>query len=70
MPKCFSSPDERRAYYRDWFRTEKGMACRRRTIVEGAVKHRRCPARTILAKYDISGDDLERILHSIKHESD
>lgn len=70
MPKTWTNAEERRAYYKNWFKTVPGQACRRRTILEGAITHRRCPTRAVLDKYQIAGDDLKRILKAIEGESD
>jgi hypothetical protein len=62
MPKCFTTPEERRAYFRAWQQTPKGVASRKRIIIERAIANRRCPAPRTLQQYNIGGDDLERII--------
>ena len=63
---CFTTPEERREYHRRWLETPKGFASRKRIIVERAVSHRRCPSQKTLQKYCIEGEDLERIITSVR----
>ena len=67
MP-CFTTTEERRAYYRKWFTTEKGMQSRKRTIVARSIETRRCPSRATIDKYRIEGDDLRRIFRAVQND--
>ena len=66
MPKCFTTPEERRAYFRAWMQSPQGLASRKRIIVERAIINQRCPTRSTLQKYDITGEALERIIAAVR----
>lgn len=67
MP-CFTTIQERRAYYRRWFATEKGMLSRKRTIVARSIQRRQCPSRATLDKYNIEGEELRRIFRAMQND--
>ena len=66
MPKKWTDAAEKRAYYRDWWASEKGHALRKSVLLRKSMKERRFPSKASIAKYNISTEELLPILESLK----
>ena len=66
MPKTWTDAAEKRAYYRDWWASEKGHALRKSVLLRKSMKERRFPSKASIAKYNISREELLPILESLK----
>ena len=65
MPKKWKDAAEKKAYYHDWWASEKGHALRKSVILRKSMKEHRFPSRASIAKYNISTEELLPILESL-----
>ena len=66
MPKFFADPEERKAYYKKWWQSEKGVALKRSTLLRKALAEKRFPSRRSIQQYDITAEELEVIFENMK----
>ena len=66
MPRCFTTPEERREYFNAWWKTEKGHALRKKVILKRAIQAQRLPSPAMRKKYDVTSQELAAVWEAIQ----